>query len=226
LEYGVSLKAQKGLADIRRLIDSGEFPINTRLPAERMLARQLGISRGLLRDMLAKLEAEGRIWRHVGQGTFVGGRAPNTKSEVALISNRTSPAEVFEARLAIEPQCASHAALRATSDDISHIAHCIQKMDRAPNNSNYFRWDATLHRAIAEAARNSLLLDLYDAVNSTREQFVWSEMYHASMDQERREKTREQHHGIADAIRRRNAATAARITRQHIEDVRSFLLYS
>lgn len=222
----MSSKAQKCLTDIRRLLESGEFPINTRLPPERELARQIGISRGLLRDMLAKLEAEGRIWRHVGQGTFVGGHAPGTKGEIALISNKTSPAEVFEARLAIEPQCASYAALRATSDDINHIGYCVQKMDRAPNNSNYFRWDATLHRAIAEAARNILLLNLYDAVNSTREHLVWSEMFHASMDQARRTRTREQHHDIVQAICRRNAATASRLMRQHIEDVRSFLLHS
>jgi DNA-binding FadR family transcriptional regulator len=222
----MSSKAQKGIADIRRLLDSGEFPISTRLPPERELARQIGVSRGLLRDILAKLEAEGRIWRHVGQGTFVGGHAPGTQGEIALISNKTSPAEVFEARLAIEPQCASYAALRATNDDINHISYCVQKMDRAPNTSNYFRWDATLHRAIAEASRNMLLLNLYDAVNSTREQFVWSEMFHASMDRARRDKTREQHHGIVEAIRRRNAATASRLTRQHIEDVRSFLLHS
>jgi DNA-binding FadR family transcriptional regulator len=222
----MSSKAAKGLADIRRLLDSGEFPINTRLPPERELARQIGVSRGLLRDMLAKLEAEGRIWRHVGQGTFVGGHPPGTKGEIALISNKTSPAEVFEARLALEPQCASYAALRATNDDINHISYCVQKMDRAPNTSNYFRWDATLHRAIAEAARNNLLLNLYDAVTSTRQQLVWSEMFHASMDQVRRDKTRQQHHDIVEAIRRRNAATASQLMRQHIEDVRSFLLHS
>ncbi len=222
----MSAKAEKGLADIRGLLDGGEYPVNTRLPPERDLARRIGVSRGLLRDILAKLEAEGRIWRHVGQGTFVGGRGPSTKGEIALISNRTSPAEVFEARLAIEPQCASYAALRATSDDIAHIQHCVRKMDRAPNSSNYFRWDATLHRAIAEAAHNNLLLNLYDAVNATREQIVWTNMFHASMGIERREKTCAQHHAIVDAIVRRNAATAARLTRQHIEDVRRYLLDS
>lgn len=212
---------------MRRLLDSGAFPIHARLPPERTLANELGISRGLLRSTLAQLEAEGRIWRHVGQGTFVGGRAPGTKSEIALISNRTSPAEVFEARLAIEPQCASYAALHATLDDINHISHCIQKMDRAPNKTNYFRWDATLHRAIVEATHNTLLLDLYDAISSTRDQLVWCELFHAAdPDDVGMERVRQQHHAILEAIRRRNAATAARRMRQHIEDVRDLLLRS
>lgn len=225
----MSARSEKGLADIRRLIENGEYPVNSRLPPERELARQLGVSRGLLRDFLAKLEAEGRIWRHVGQGTFVGGRAPNPKNEMAVIGGRTSPAEVFEARLAIEPQCASYAALRATTADVSHIQNCVRKMDRAPNTSNYFRWDATLHRAIAEAAHNTLLLELFDTVNATRTHVAWAELFHSAMSINRgdaREQTRQQHHAIVDAIARRNAATAARLTRQHIEDVRSYLLHS
>lgn len=222
----MSAKSEQGLAAIRALLDGGEFPVNTRLPPERVLARKIGVSRGLLRDILAKLEADGRIWRHVGQGTFVGGRGPSTKAEMALVSNRTSPAEVFEARLAIEPQCASYAALRATSDDIAHLQHCVRKMDRAPNRSNYFRWDATLHRAIAEAAHNNLLLNLYDAVNATRERVVWTNMFYTSAAIARREMAAAQHHSIVEAITRRNVATAARLTRQHIEDVRRYMLDS
>jgi DNA-binding FadR family transcriptional regulator len=201
--------------------------VNSRLPPERELARKLGLSRGLLRDILAKLEAEGRIWRHVGQGTFVGGRASQSRDEMALISNRSNPAEVFEARLAIEPQCASFAALRATADDISRLQHCFQKMERAPNTSNYFRWDSTLHRVIAEAAHSSLLLHLFDAVNATREQVFWSELFRKSMTVvDRRDIIYLQHEGIVEAIVRRNPATAERLARQHIEDVRAHLLNS
>ncbi|SDT11292.1 transcriptional regulator, GntR family [Bradyrhizobium canariense] len=232
MEDAVSAKLVSGLAAVRRLLDGGIYPVNSRLPPERELAGKLGISRGLLRDILAKLEAEGRIWRHVGQGTFVGGRAPQSRDEMALISKRSNPAEVFEARLAIEPQCASFAALRATADDISRLQHCFQKMERAPNSSNYFRWDSTLHRVIAEAAHSNLLLHLFDAVNATREQVFWSDLYRTAMaidgrgTADRRATAYRQHADLVEAIVRRNPATAERLARKHIEDVRTYLLNS
>ena len=214
------------VAQVRRLLDDDDYTINSRLPPERELAFTLQISRGCLRTALAKLEAEGRIWRHVGQGTFVGGRAPQSKDDAALISNRTSPSEVFEARLAIEPQCAAYAALRATREDLDRLQHCFQKMARAPNSSNFFRWDSTLHRVIAEAAHSSLLLHLFDAVNATREQIVWSDLFRTAMHREGRDATHRQHEGIVEAITKRNSSTAARLTREHIEEVRKYLLNS
>jgi len=70
------------------LLISGRYPAQSRLPPERELAVLLGVSRSGLREGLEILEAEGRIWRHVGKGTFVGPRPIQAATGLDLVSAR------------------------------------------------------------------------------------------------------------------------------------------
>ena len=82
---------------------SGPDRRDPRLPPERELAEELGVSRGTLRKALADLEVEGLIWRHVGRGTFVGNRPVETVQDLGEVTRRTNPAGVMEARLRWSP---------------------------------------------------------------------------------------------------------------------------
>ena len=103
------------LERLRGALSSGRFPDQGRLPAERVLAEEFGVSRSTLRNSLGVLEAEGRIWRHVGRGTFVGERPSVDAPALSALVNQTHPEEVMEVRLALEPRIASLAARRATA---------------------------------------------------------------------------------------------------------------
>ena len=81
------------------MLRENRFQPQSRLPSERELAKQLAVSRMSLRTGLERLEADGRIWRHVGQGTFVGPRPEMPPKQLGFITANTSPAEVLEARL-------------------------------------------------------------------------------------------------------------------------------
>jgi DNA-binding FadR family transcriptional regulator len=200
---------------IRKMLDSGNHPVGTRLPAERDLCAELSVSRTVLRTALARLEAEGRLWRNVGQGTFVGGRPVKTGNAIVLASASTSPAEVMEVRLVIEPQGAFHAAIRATEEDIAHLQHCLSKLDGSPNHANYARWDSTLHRGIFEAAHNSLFLMLFDAVNDVRNQASWSNVWDRMLTPNRIDFHR-QHQAIVAAIASRDPVAAQEAMRAHL----------
>lgn len=215
------MKSTELATTLRRLLDSGRYPVNSRLPAERILAKQLGTSRGLLRVGLAQLEAEGRIWRNVGQGTFVGGRPIKTNADLSAISAITNPLEVIEARALIEPQTAWYAAIRSSEDDLRHIRNCLAKIDGSPNHTNYGRWDSTFHRAIAEAAHNALLLAIFDAVNEVRNQAAWTKIWQTAI-QPGRELLRKQHLAILEAIEQRNAEDARNATFEHIKTIGEF----
>jgi DNA-binding FadR family transcriptional regulator len=215
------MKSHELAAALRRLLDGGRYPVNSRLPAERVLAQQLGTSRGLLRVGLAQLEAEGRIWRNVGQGTFVGGRPIKTNADLSVISEITNPLEVIEVRSVIEPQTAWYAAIRSSEDDLRHIRNCLTKIDGSPNHTNYGRWDSTFHRAIAEAAHNALLLAIFDAVNEVRNQPAWTKIWMPAVPA-RREFLRRQHLAIVQAIERRNAEAARDATFEHIRTIGEF----
>src|SRR5689334_8011621 len=85
----------------------GKLAPGAKLPTERELARRCALRRNAVRRTLAQLEAEGAITRHVGRGTFLAGPAPHEPGQIATDSvSHTSPAELMEARLAVEPALA------------------------------------------------------------------------------------------------------------------------
>ena len=217
------MRADQLMRTVRRLIDSGRVPPGGRLPPERQLCADLGASRTLLRSVLSELEAEGRIWRNVGQGTFVGGRPVRTANDIALVSGRTSPSEVMEVRLVIEPHAAFFAALRATDDDLVHLQHCLSKLEGAPNHANYARWDSTLHRALAEASHNALLLTLFDAVNAVRNQPGWTSVWQRIVTPNV-ETYRRQHADILTAVFARAPEQAREAMRVHLTSVHDSLI--
>ncbi len=192
----------------------------SRLPPERDLCRELGLSRAALRKALAVMEAEGRIWRQVGRGTFLGRRPPDEDRNIALLARRTHPEEVMEARLVIEPQIAALAAKRATLDDVQEIERCLMKAGAAPDLVTFELWDSAFHRALACAAGNTLLLGLFDAVNSVRERRIWGKLKVAAASPRRIAKYNAQHEACFAAVRDRFPEQAERIMRAHLENVR------
>lgn len=100
-----------------------------KLPPERDLCEQIGVSRSTLRSALNLLEAEGKIWRRVGSGTYTGSTPPKELQGLPAISDATSPGELMELRLMIEPGIARLAALRATRSEIEYLKHCVAGAD-------------------------------------------------------------------------------------------------
>jgi DNA-binding FadR family transcriptional regulator len=215
---------QSALVQLRAYLAQGKFPPATRLPPERELAETLGVSRGDLRKALAILEDQGELWRHVGKGTFIGARPVGDLSSVVHIANQTNPAEVMRARLVIEPELAREAALHATAEDVRNLRHCAASARMAETWRQYENWDNRLHRAIAQAARNALLLAVFDTINAVRRTVVWGRLrdelprpptdHHSFAD----------HEAIVDAIEERNLGVAANQMRLHLQRVQERLL--
>lgn len=205
-------------------IDDPKRGPQSQLPAERELAEQFRVSRARLRRALAVLEADGRVWRHVGQGTFIGRRPPVDDEIVTRITRITNPAEVMETRLMIEPKLAALAALRGTGEHVDHMEACLRKGGIAGDLTTYELWDVSLHRTIAEAAGNTLLLTLFNAVSAAREGRVWGRLKEATLTDAHRDRYNQQHREIVAGIRDRNANAAEKLMRLHLERVRIDLL--
>jgi DNA-binding FadR family transcriptional regulator len=211
------------LVQLRAWLTRHDFPPDTKLPAERELAEILGVSRGDLRKALATLEAEGQLWRHVGKGTFTGSRAIEVMS-LAEIDRQTNPAEVMRTRLLIEPLIAREAALNATSVDIDALRRCVNRTHQAATWRQYETADNELHRRIAEASGNRLLLALFDALNAVRRAVVWG-MLRTNTD-----RPPETHHSFAEhdriieAIEKRDIEGAGREMYLHLRAVERNLM--
>jgi DNA-binding FadR family transcriptional regulator len=114
--------------------------------------------------------------------------------------------------------------LHATEVDIANMLYLIEKGQAARDAKTWELWDGTLHRAVAEAAHNKLLLSMFDAFNAIRQQEGWSRLRQTSQTPERLHMFRAHHRDFVAAIANRDADLAETMMRRHIESVRSSLL--
>lgn len=204
---------------LRDFIDTVPQHGDRRLPPEPKLCEVLGLSRGRLRTLLKQLEGEGLIWRHVGKGTFVGPREIAVGHDGWLSS--ISGDNIMEARLALEPQLAAHAALHATPLEVAGMDQCLEEMARTGSFLAWKRLDERLHRAIAEATHNALLLTIYDTLAQAKLALDARVLEVFGSLSEPRRTTDDDHRALVDAIRSHNPRTAEAAMRDHIKSVRT-----
>lgn len=214
------------LRQMRALLDERAGMDDQRLPSERSLSAQLGVGRRTLRRALEVLEAEGHIWRHQGKGTFLGPRPLRGEVSLVELSSRTNPLEVMEARLEIEPGLARLAALRASNGDLRRLQHLAQKTELIADGDADSRelWDGAFHRAIAEAAGNSLLFAFVDVVDRIRQDPTWRRLREQARAPASQRGYVAQHHRVVAAIAARDAGEAEAAMRDHLEAVRASVL--
>lgn len=201
---------------IERLVQRRKLGDGDKLPTERELAAALGQSRHAVRQALDLLESQGKIWRHVGRGTFVGRpRDPDPRS-IAAAASHTSPREIAEARRLLEPQAAAAAARHATEAQVEAIEDANRRCRAARSMDSYEIWDEAFHRAVIAAAGNRMLIALFEIVNRARKEIVWGTMRRAVLHPERREFYCDQHAAVAEAIRARDPAGAGRAMAAHM----------
>ncbi len=219
-------EAERALETMRRMLDAGDYPLNSRLPPERELSQQLGVKRAVLRRALATLESEGQIWRHVGKGTFVGAPPNGMLNDIVGIADRTNPAEVMQARLMIEPELARLAALNATAAAMAEMRRCIRGTKQAQEWRTYEMWDTRLHREIARAGGNNCLLVVFDMLNSVRRAVAWKRLRTYDLTRNHDHHSFAEHDALVDAIEQRDTEAAAGLMRAHLRAVRGDLLAS
>lgn len=146
---------------VRSLIASGEFTPGSRLPAERDLAKQLGVSRPSVREALIALEVEGWVEVRTGSGVYVlerNGLAGGRGTQVP--PTEWGPLELIRARRVIEGEIASLAATQAKRKHLQAIREAIEYMkEDADRNVAPLEGDRAFHTAIASACDNVVLLE-------------------------------------------------------------------
>ena len=207
------------LVQLQAYLAQHDLPADSRLPPERELCEQLGVSRGDLRKALALLKKEGKIWGHVGKGTFVGSGPIEETVAISEIAGRTNPADLMRARLIVEPEIAREAALHATLDDIAAMRQSLAQTRAAATWRQYENLDNLLHRQIAQASRNTVLLGLFDVLNAIRRAVVWGRLRTEPARPPAAHHSFAEHDRIVDAIADRDLAAAAAAMRIHLQSV-------
>ena len=208
-------------AAIERNIDQGRIKPGERIAAERELAEQFGASRNVVRAALAELHDAGKIIRRVGHGTVVQAAPPRSD---AFALRDTSPAELLEFRMALEPGLAEAIALNASENDLKLIMETVDGGDSASGWEQWEHWDRAFHRNLVAATHNRLTIGVYDAVISVRHERPWLKIKQDHTDATFWKGYQDEHRKIAAALAARDAPAAAEAMRDHLTKVRIKML--
>jgi len=226
--------AEKILASSR---DQG-MRAGSRLPTERQLSIDLGVTRSSVRHALAILEAQGQISREVGRGTFLRNiprqaptpdddpsgsqglrRPPPRESATADFA----PADVMTIRRLLEPPAMSLVVAWATAADLQEMDRCLAGGDRAASFEEFETWDLALHRCIMAASHSPLLVTLYGAIEAARHGQVWGDLKRRSASTQRRRQYQADHRALVEALRARDSSRAVEAMRLHLARVQEHL---
>lgn len=212
-------------------LHSGRWQVGERLPAEREWCEQHQISRSTVRKVLAELKDQGLIVQTVGSGTFVtdkAGRAniPHKSSGVGTPDAvwQTSPAELMEARMALEPAIIEMVIGNATPADFEQMTQCCERAEAATSVEEFEVWDGLFHEVIARAAHNGFVARLFKLMNQARAQGEWGMLKKRSLTPERRLAYQSEHRALLQALKARDPVLAKTLATTHLVHVRRNLL--
>jgi GntR family transcriptional repressor for pyruvate dehydrogenase complex len=203
---------------VRNLIRRRETGPGERLPPERELARQLGLSRASVRAGLQALANQGVLVTRHGAGTFVSdGPLVLDSEQFHFLSalHGLSRREMFEARRALESWVAGMAAERATTEDIASLWAAINGMSASVGNPlRFLDYDLIFHKAVAQASGNEILASIVEMVSRR-----FFEARRSTLPADRSLPVLvEKHRRIYQAIRDRNSHLAQQAMLDHLRD--------
>ena len=207
---------------LEQAILDGTYTFGARLPAERHLAGHFGASRSTVREALRRLEERRLLTRRIGSGTFVSYRPAPDGSHIAEL---TSPVELIEVRLAIEPRIARLAAINATGRDLDRMAEALDRVESVGDDREAFsRADEQFHLLLAECTRNPLMVRLYQQINDVRSHAQWNSMKDQILTAKRIGEYNRQHRQLYEALRSRDVERAVQVIERHLEKARHDLM--
>ena len=201
---------------IRTLIRNGEFVPGARLPPERDLARELGVSRPSVREALIALEVEGLVEVRIGSGIYVR-KLPNGDARDAADA-LAGPFELLRARYVIESECAALAAKAAKRSQLRSLEATLDEMDgelaagRTPLPA-----DRQFHLSLAEATGNGALVHVIRLLWDERSGELYKKLEgHYDSPQLWRAAAGE-HRAVLNAVAERDADAARAAMQRHLD---------
>ena len=201
---------------LRGLIAGGEFVAGARLPAERDLARQLGVSRPSVREALIALEVEGWVEVRTGSGVYVLERPARADEPVA--PSEWGPLELIRARRVVEGETAALAAAARRRRDLAAMQQAIDTMrELAGREVMPLEGDRAFHLAIVEACGNVVLSETVQGFWDSRKGPIFMRLggYFETASSWRMAIA--EHEAIRDAIAARDADAARRAMHAHMD---------
>lgn len=201
---------------IRQVIEASRFAPGTRLPPERELAQQLGVSRPSLREALIALEIEGIVETRMGSGVYVCTPPAPTSLESPMLGE--SPSELMQARLMLESAVITLAAARMNRQALDRLKACLDAMRADIRRGNPpLEADRRFHLTIAELTGNTLLARMVGELFDGRHGAITSRMSRRAENVRSWQTALEEHEAILRALEQRDPQEAAAAMCGHLK---------
>ncbi|MFJ2260797.1 FadR/GntR family transcriptional regulator [Streptomyces sp. NPDC087844] len=203
------------LGHLRGAIEGGVYAVGDKLPSEAELCRRLEVSRPVLREALRALQTMGLTVSRTGKGTFVTSTGP---VEDPTFGDYTA-SDLMEVRRHVEIPVAGYAAVRRTPEDLDHLAHLLDRMERERDTTAWVAMDTLFHLAVAQAAQNPVFRRVIEEIRDAlaRQSAFLNELGG------RREQSNREHRALVEALVDGNAADAADAMAHHLDRVETTL---
>jgi len=196
-----------------------------RIPTERALSEEFGLSRSTVRRVLLDFKRKRLITQTVGSGTYVAEQVQQALTELAPAPGASvSPAELMSARLVLEPALIELVIGNATAADFARMDECNHRAEAATTLEEFEKWDAALHGAIAEAAHNGFISSVFRLMNEVRSHSEWGVLKRRSATPARRVEYQQEHRALVAALKNRDAERAHALCLAHLVHVRTNML--
>ena len=211
------------------IVQGGLMP-GDRLPPERELARQLGVSRTVIREAIKALQERGLVRVLTGSGTYVSRVAPDVVAQSISLFMRAHPcpfSDLLEIRRLLEVEIAGLAAERGGEEDLRVLESALQEMEEASPHvresaeglERFVQADMLFHQALARATKNSLLPILLMPITDLLLEF----RRRASMPAGAPESAIRFHRAILDRMRQHDGAGCQEIMREHMREAEAWV---
>ena len=197
----------------------GLLSAGSRLPPERDLAEELGISRSTLRQALTTLVQSGHLVSQRGRsgGNFVADQPPLAGRDGEVLDEEALA--VLDFRVAVETGATILAAERAEPEGLDRLEDVVEKMAVAGDFEDYRRADIRFHIGIAEAAHSPRLVRAMTEVQGQMSELIAL----IAHPEEVLTQSNEQHRRLVKLLREGDRARAVWLTRRHIEGTEHIL---
>lgn len=205
--------------ELRHYISAHFFSAGEKLPAERVLAEKLDVSRALLREALIMLEIQGLVEVRQGSGVYV---RQTEHSGPKLAEDDIGPFELLQARQVLESSIAEIAAQMVTKRDIEDLQKILnEQKNEVQNGITDYDTDERFHIRVAEATQNRVLLESVNHLWQIRRRSpMWVQLHSHISHTTYWQQWVDDHQAIFNALKRKDPAAARQSMWQHLENVR------